>query len=49
MLGQVKPQTASKEEIEKSGLEIINPAKLEQYEKEGKVASNCLERVGLLP
>jgi len=44
LLGQVKPQTVSKEEIDNSGLEIIKPAVLEQYEKEGKVASNCMER-----
>jgi len=44
LLGQVKPQTVSKEEIDKSDLEIVKPTVLEQYEKEGKVASNCLER-----
>jgi len=44
LLGQVKPQTVSKEEIDRSGLEIIKPSALEEYEKEGKVASNCLER-----
>lgn len=48
MLGQVKPQTVSKDEIEKSGLEICKPAALEQYEKDGRVASNCLERVSLV-
>lgn len=47
MLGQVKPPTVSKEEIEKSGLEICKPAALEEYEKAGRVASNCLERVSL--
>jgi hypothetical protein len=45
LLGQVKPPVATKEEIEKSGLEIIKPADLERYEKEGRVASNCVERV----
>jgi len=44
LLGQVKPQTVSKEEIDNSGLEVIRPAALEQYEKDGKVASNCMER-----
>jgi hypothetical protein len=46
LLGQVKPPTVSKEEIEQSGLEILKPATLEQYEKEGKVSSNCTEKVG---
>jgi hypothetical protein len=44
LLGQVKPPTVSKEDIEKSGLEIIKPDVLRQYESEGKVASNCVER-----
>ncbi|KIM78467.1 hypothetical protein PILCRDRAFT_824363 [Piloderma croceum F 1598] len=44
LLGQVKPQTVSKEEIDNSGLEVIQPAALEQYEKDGKIASNCMER-----
>lgn len=47
MLGQVKPPTVSKEDIEKSGLEIIKPAELQRYEKAGKVSSNCIERVNL--
>lgn len=47
LLGQVKPPTASREDIEKSGLEVIKPAQLEQYEKESKIASNCTERVCL--
>jgi len=44
LLGQVKPQTVSKEEIDNSGLEVIPRTALEQYEKDGKVASNCMER-----
>lgn len=48
LLGQVKPQTVTKDEIDKSGLEIISPATLEQYERDGKVASNCLDRVSRL-
>jgi len=44
LLGQVKPPTASKEEIEKSGLEIIKAAQLSQHENDGKVSSNCLDR-----
>ncbi|KAH7885165.1 hypothetical protein F5I97DRAFT_1810997 [Phlebopus sp. FC_14] len=44
LLGQVKPPTVSKEEIEKSGLEVIKGSSLEEYEKDGRVASNCVER-----
>lgn len=44
LLGQVKPPTVSKEDIEKSGLEVIKPSQVEQYEKENKIASNCTER-----
>lgn len=44
LLGQVKPPTATREEIEKSGLQIIKPCDLEKYEKEGRVASNCVDR-----
>ena len=45
LLGQVKPPTVSKEEIERSGLEIIKASMLEEYEKQGRVASNCIDRV----
>jgi hypothetical protein len=45
LLGQVKPPTVSKDEIEKSGLEIIKAAQLAQHENDGKVSSNCLDRV----
>jgi hypothetical protein len=48
LLGQVKPPTVSKEEIEQSGLEILKPATLEQYEKDGKVSSTCTEKVSFL-
>lgn len=48
LLGQVKPPVATREEIDKSGLQIINSSELAQYEQEGKVASNCAERVSLL-
>ncbi|KAF8489398.1 hypothetical protein JB92DRAFT_3013445 [Gautieria morchelliformis] len=44
LLGQVKPPVASKEDIENSGLEIIKPSNLPEYEKSGKVASNTIER-----
>jgi len=44
LLGQVKPPTVSKEEIDKSGLELIKASVLEEYEKQGRVASNCIDR-----
>lgn len=44
ILGQVKPPTVSKDEIDKSGLEVIKAESLEEYEKDGRVASNCVER-----
>jgi len=48
LLGQVKTSTVSKEEIEKSGLEVIKASLLPQYFREDKITANCLERVGLL-
>jgi hypothetical protein len=45
LLGQAKPPTATREEIDKSGLQIIKGSELLQYEEEGKVASNCVDRV----
>lgn len=45
LLGQTKPPTASKEDIDNSGLEIIKPYQLVAREREGRVASNCIERV----
>jgi hypothetical protein len=45
LLGQVKPPTATREEIDRSGLEVVQPSVLADYEKEGKVASNCTEKV----
>lgn len=45
LLGQVKPPTASKEEIDKSGLEVIKANSLEEYAKDGRVATNCVDRV----
>lgn len=44
LLGQVKPPTATKEDIDKSGLAIIKASELPQHEKDGKVSSNCLDR-----
>ncbi|KAI5989012.1 hypothetical protein EDD15DRAFT_2285814 [Pisolithus albus] len=43
-LGQVKPPTASREDIERSGLEVIQSSSLEEYEKMDRIASNCIER-----
>ncbi|KAI0629891.1 hypothetical protein C8Q77DRAFT_273797 [Trametes polyzona] len=45
LLGQVKPQVATREDIEKSDLQTVKYSELEQYEREGRVASNCVERV----
>ncbi|KAI0350339.1 hypothetical protein OH77DRAFT_1489199 [Trametes cingulata] len=44
LLGQVKPQVATREDIEKSDLKTVKFRELEQYEREGKVASSCVER-----
>jgi len=51
LIGQVKPPTATREDIEKSGLQIIKPREIPQYAAEGRVASNCIDRVrlGLFP
>ena len=45
LLGQVKPPTATKEEIDKSGLQVMKASDLQRFEQEGKVSSNCVERV----
>lgn len=47
MLGHGKPPTVTKEEIAKSGLETIKSTQLAAYEEQGKIASNCTERVSL--
>lgn len=47
LLGQAKPQTASKEEIDNSGLEVIRMSSLVEYEKAGRVAPMCVDRVRL--
>jgi hypothetical protein len=47
LIGQVKPPTATPEDIEKSGLEIIKSADIPQYSAEGRLASNCIDRVSL--
>ncbi|KAI0325052.1 hypothetical protein GY45DRAFT_1375060 [Cubamyces sp. BRFM 1775] len=44
LLGQVKPQVATWEDIEKSDLQTVKFSQLEQYEREGRVASNCVDR-----
>ena len=49
LLGQVKPPTVTREEIERSGLEVVLPDVLAAYEKEGKVAANCTEGVRRMP
>jgi hypothetical protein len=45
LLGQAKPQTASKEDIDNSGLEVIRVGSLAEYEKIGRVAPMCVDRV----
>ncbi|KAF8633774.1 hypothetical protein AX15_001280 [Amanita polypyramis BW_CC] len=44
LLGQVKPPTATKEEIEKSGLQVIRASNIGEHEWEGKISGNCTER-----
>ena len=48
LIGQVKPPTATPEDIEKSGLQIIKPTDIPLYSAEGMVASNCVDRVSLI-
>ena len=45
LLGQVKPPVATREDIDNSGLQIIKSSDLPRLEEEGRVASNCVERV----
>ena len=45
LLGQAKPQTVSKEDIDNSGLEVIRMSALPDYEKIGRVAPMCVDRV----
>lgn len=45
LLGQVKAPIATKEEIEKSGLEVFKARDIKEYEASGNVTSNCVERV----
>lgn len=44
LLGQAKPQTVSKEDIDNSGLEVIRMSTLPEYEKVGRVAPMCVDR-----
>ena len=45
LLGHVKPQTATREDIDNSGLEVIRPNVLTEYEKIGRIAPMCVDRV----
>ena len=45
LLGQVKPPVATREDIDNSGLQIVKSSELPRLEEEGRVASNCVERV----
>lgn len=49
LLGQVKPPTATREDIDNSGLQIIKASDLSRYEQEGKISSNCVDRVSDFP
>lgn len=44
LLGQVKPPTATRDDIEKSGLEVITASQLDEYVSHNRVSSNCAER-----
>jgi hypothetical protein len=44
LLGQVKPTTATRDDIEKSGLEILKASELKEYESAGKITPNCTDR-----
>ncbi|KAH9055240.1 hypothetical protein EDB87DRAFT_1341414 [Lactarius vividus] len=44
LLGQVKPPTATKEDIDNSGLEVIRSGVLAEYEKIGRIAPMCVDR-----
>ncbi|KAI0250444.1 hypothetical protein BJV78DRAFT_1283231 [Lactifluus subvellereus] len=44
LLGHVKPQTATREDIDNSGLEVIRPGVLVEYEKSGRIAPMCVDR-----
>ncbi|KAG8961696.1 hypothetical protein FRC03_005059 [Tulasnella sp. 419] len=44
LLGQVKPPVASKDDIERAGLEVIKTEQLKSYEEQKKVTSNTTER-----
>lgn len=49
LIGQAKPPTATPEDIEKSGLQIIKSTDIPQYAADGKVASSCIDRVSFNP
>jgi hypothetical protein len=47
LLGEVRSRTATTEQIERSGLEVIKAKEIASYEKEGRVHANCVERVSI--
>ena len=47
LLGQVNPPTATKKDIDNSGLEVIRSSVLVEYEKVGRIAPMCVDRVRL--
>lgn len=44
LMGQVKPPTASKEDIENSGLTVVDGSEVKRMEQEGQLLSSCVER-----
>ncbi|KAH9175532.1 hypothetical protein EDB89DRAFT_2227291 [Lactarius sanguifluus] len=48
LLRQVKPPTATKEDIDNSGLEVIRSSVLVEYEKVGRIALMCVDRIRFL-
>lgn len=47
LLASAESPTASKEDIEKSGLEVFQASSIQEYESSGRVASNCTEKVDI--
>jgi hypothetical protein len=44
LLGQVKPPTATRDEIERSGLQVVKGSELERLMQEGRVLNNTSEK-----
>lgn len=46
--GQNKVPVVTEEEIEHSGLEVLKAVSVEEFESNGRIASNCVERVSAI-